>query len=182
MRYKIMDKLQYIIDEYSVLQSLVMTALTAFLGPHWWIFGCYLLLNLFDMITGVAKAKRQGIENSKSGTIGIFKKFSYWILISISFMLPHVLIYMGNEIIGIDLGITVYLGWYTLFSLIFNEVRSISENLVELGVEVPIIFTKGLKVAEMIVKSKEKEKFDTEHSNESQEVSEQKEGIANEND
>ena len=53
--------------------------------------------------------------------------------------------------IGIDLGITTLLGWFVLASLIINEIRSILENFVEAGYNVPAILVNGLKVADKVV-------------------------------
>ena len=50
--------------------------------------------------------------------------------------------------LGINLEITVLLGWFVLASLIVNELRSILENFVEMGYNVPRILTKGLEVAD----------------------------------
>ena len=52
-----------------------------------------------------------------------------------------------EKIVGIDLGITIYFGWFTLAVFIINEIRSILENLTLLGVNVPSFLTKGLEVA-----------------------------------
>ncbi|RGH96763.1 holin, partial [Coprobacillus sp. AM26-5AC] len=46
-----------------------------------------------------------------------------------------------------DLSILAFLGWYVLASLIINEYRSILENLVEAGCDVPQVLIKGLEVA-----------------------------------
>ena len=50
-------------------------------------------------------------------------------------------------VINIDLSILAFLGWYVLASLIINEYRSILENLVEAGCDVPQVLVKGLEVA-----------------------------------
>ena len=64
----------------------------------------------------------------------------------VSFLIPMAMQELGS-IINIDFSITVYLGWFVLASLIINECRSILENLVEAGCNVPNILVKGLKVA-----------------------------------
>ncbi|WP_370457427.1 phage holin family protein [Catenibacterium sp. BIOML-A1] len=46
-----------------------------------------------------------------------------------------------------------FLGWYVLISLIINEYRSILENLVEAGFDVPQILVKGLEVASQNIES-----------------------------
>ena len=56
-----------------------------------------------------------------------------------------------GKAIGVDLGITTLLGWFVLASLLINEIRSILENFVEAGFNVPIILIKGLEVADKVV-------------------------------
>lgn len=63
---------------------------------------------------------------------------------------------------GIDLGITALLGWFVLASLIINEIRSILENLVEAGFNVPVILVKGLEVADKMVNKSETEENEDE--------------------
>lgn len=53
--------------------------------------------------------------------------------------------------LGINLEITVLLGWFVLASLIVNELRLILENFVEMGYNVPRILTKGLEVADKAI-------------------------------
>ena len=44
-------------------------------------------------------------------------------------------------------------GWFTLACLIINESRSIIENLIEIGIDVPIFLKKGLETYENIINS-----------------------------
>ena len=57
----------------------------------------------------------------------------------------------SEELLRIDLGITTLLGWFVLASLLINEIRSILENFVEAGFNVPRILIKGLEVADKVV-------------------------------
>ena len=68
-------------------------------------------------------------------------------MIAVAFAIAAALIEVG-EVIGIDLGITTLLGWFVLASLIVNEARSIVENFVEAGYDVPKVLTTGLQVAD----------------------------------
>ena len=52
-----------------------------------------------------------------------------------------------GELVGIDLQITKLLGWFVLASLTVNELRSILENFVEAGYDVPKVLVDGLEVA-----------------------------------
>ena len=56
--------------------------------------------------------------------------------------------------VGVDMSFLMFVGWLTLGMLIINEVRSILENLVECGVEVPLVFIKGLAVTEKLLNAK----------------------------
>ena len=50
-----------------------------------------------------------------------------------------------------DFSFMEFIGWFTLGCLLINEIRSILENLVESGLHVPKLLTKGLDVAEKLL-------------------------------
>ena len=62
-----------------------------------------------------------------------------------------------GKVIGINLGITTLLGWFVLASLLINEIRSIVENLVKAGYDVPKVLIKGLEVADKVVNKDQEE-------------------------
>ena len=97
-----------------------------------------------------------GEENSKAGWKGVLKKLGYWLMIAVAFAIAAALIEVG-KVIGIDLGITTLLGWFVLASLIVNEARSIVENFVEAGYDVPKVLTTGLQVADEKLNGADKE-------------------------
>ena len=45
------------------------------------------------------------------------------------------------------LGFMQFIGWFVLANYLVNEIRSILENMVEMGVNVPPMLIKGLKIA-----------------------------------
>lgn len=141
------------------LMDAVIGAVIAFFsmifGEHWILFAVFLLFNVVDYITGWMKAKMANKINSTAGLIGILKKLGYWIMIMVSFLASVLFIEIGNTL-GIDLGITTLLGWFVLASLTINELRSIIENLVETGYNIPNILTKGLEVADKIINEENK--------------------------
>lgn len=116
-----------------------------FIFDHCFLFIFYLILNISDYVTGSMKAHIAKAESSKIGEKGIIKKFSYWILLFISFLLPIGFNELG-KILEINFGITKLFGWFILVSLIINEIRSILENLVSIGCEIPSIFINGLEI------------------------------------
>lgn len=135
------------IHKCNILAGTLVAILTYFLGRHWFLFASFLALNVIDWLTGRMKARLSGKVSSEKGYKGILKKFGYWIMICLSFGMGAIFEHIGVTI-GIDLQITELLGWFVLASLIVNEIRSIIENFVEMGYDVPIILRKGLEVAE----------------------------------
>lgn len=138
---------QSITDSYNAFVGTIIAVLTMVLGEHWYIFAAFLLLNIIDWLTGWMKSRINGAENSTAGWKGVLKKIGYWLMIAVAFAIAAALIEVG-EVIGIDLGITTLLGWFVLASLIVNEARSIVENFVEAGYDVPKVLTTGLQVAD----------------------------------
>ena len=122
-------------------------------GEFWFLFVAFFVLNVVDYITGIAKARFSKTENSNKGLKGIIKKVGYWVVIDIAFFIALSFEEMGANI-GINLAFVEMLGWFTLATFIINEIRSILENLVILGVDVPVFLTKGLEVAAAAVQSK----------------------------
>lgn len=154
-----MDKMNYsgaIIDGYNAIVGTVVAVLSYVLGEHWFLFMAFLAFNVADWLTGWMKSRLAGKENSTAGWKGVLKKLGYWLMIMVAFGASAVFIEIGVAI-GIDLGITTMLGWFVLASLIVNEIRSILENFVEAGYDVPAILVKGLKVADNVINNDESE-------------------------
>ena len=145
-----------ITDSYNAFVGAVIAILTMVLGEHWYIFAAFLLLNVIDWITGWMKSRINGVENSMAGWKGVLKKIGYWLMIAVAFAIAAALIEVG-KVIDIDLGVTTLLGWFVLASLIVNEARSIVENFVEAGYDVPRILTAGLQVADEKLNGADKE-------------------------
>lgn len=139
--------MQTVTDTYNAFLGTIIAILTMVFGEHWFIFALFLLLNVADWLTGWMKSRINGVENSMAGWKGVLKKLGYWLMIIVAFAIAAGLIEIG-KVINIDLGITTLLGWFVLASLIVNEARSILENFVEAGYDVPAVLTKGLQVAD----------------------------------
>ncbi len=145
-----MSYAEAIIDGYNAIAGAIVAVLSYILGEHWILFAAFLLLNIADWLTGWMKSRLANKENSVRGWKGVLKKLGYWLMIMVAFGASAVFIEIGATI-GIDLGITTLLGWFVLASLLINEIRSILENFVEAGFNVPIILIKGLEVADKVV-------------------------------
>ena len=149
-----MDYANVIIDSYNAIAGAVVAVLSYILGEHWILFVAFLLLNVADWLTGWMKSRINKKENSVAGWKGVLKKLGYWLMVAVAFGASAVFIEIGRTI-GINLGVTTLLGWFVLASLLINEIRSIIENFVEAGFNVPKILTKGLEVADKIVNQEE---------------------------
>lgn len=151
--------MQTVTDSYNAFLGTIIAILTMVFGEHWFIFALFLLLNVADWLTGWMKSRINGVENSVAGWKGVLKKLGYWLMIIVAFAIAAGLIEIG-KVINIDLEITTLLGWFVLASLIVNEARSILENFVEAGYDVPAVLTKGLQVADQKLNGTDEESED----------------------
>lgn len=140
-----------IVDTYNLFVGAAVALLSAVFGGYWYVFLAYLVLNVFDWLTGWYKSRKLKEESSKVGLIGIVKKLGYWVIIAVAFIVSSVFVAMGRDLLHIDLSFLTMIGWFTLALLLVNEVRSILENLVECGYNVPAILIKGLAVTEKLI-------------------------------
>lgn len=145
----VLSNLNYM-DAYNAIVGGIIAFFSFIFGEHWLLFAVFLLLNVIDWITGWMKSRIAKQENSVKGWQGVLKKIGYWLMIMVSFALSAIFIELGDTL-GIDLGVTTLLGWFVLASLLVNEARSIIENFVEAGFNVPAILINGLEVADKII-------------------------------
>lgn len=140
-------------DSVNVAYGAVVGFLSLVFGEHWILFVGFLGLNVVDWLTGYYKSHILGIESSVEGAKGIAKKVWYWVVIAIAFFVANTFVEMG-EVVGLKLDFVVLFGWFTLCTYIVNEIRSILENMVEIGVEVPEFLVKGLDVTKKLMEAK----------------------------
>lgn len=140
-----------IINWYNAVVGGVVMLLSGLFGQFWYLFGAFLLLNVIDWLTGWAKARKLKQESSSIGLWGLIKKLGYWVMIIVAFLASSVLTALGTDILQINLDFLILLGWFTLASLLVNEIRSVLENLVEMGYEVPAFLVKGLAVTDELI-------------------------------
>lgn len=142
-----------ILQKINLLWGACVAFLASIFGEFWFLFLAFLLLNVVDYATGWIKAYLTRTENSNKGLKGICKKVGYWIIIAIAFFITICFKEMGT-ILGINLSFVTLAGWFCLATFIINECRSILENLVVIGVDVPQFLIKGLEVAADVVEKK----------------------------
>ena len=140
-------KIMKVTDSVNFILGGIVAALSYIFGEHWTLFAIFLLFNIVDWLTGWLKSKLANKENSMKGLTGVMKKLGYWLMIFLAFAAGYWFISMG-QLLGIDLQITKLIGWFVLASLTVNEFRSILENFVEAGFNVPQVLINGLEVAD----------------------------------
>lgn len=89
---------------------------------------------ILDIITGLFKAFIKKEINSSISFKGILKKFSYFIILTISVIIGNIL-----EINNVLRNIVIY-------SLILNEIISILENFTAIGIKIPKALMTSLAV------------------------------------
>lgn len=140
-----------ILDMYNAVAGVVVTIFSALFGSYWYIFVAFILFNVFDWLTGWYKSRKLKTESSAVGLKGIIKKLGYWVIVAMAFLISNVFVHMGRDILNMDLSFLMMIGWFTLACLMVNEARSILENLVECGYEVPAVLVQGLAVTEKLI-------------------------------
>lgn len=95
------------------------------------------LCNVIDYGTGMAASVSRGIALTPGKSLrGIAKKVGMWLLIVIGWVLD-VLIEYGSSTIGVESPVSFLVATIVAVWLICNEILSILENLVQIGVAVP---------------------------------------------
>ena len=101
--------------------------------PVFILVGC----NLIDYFTGLAAAKyRNEPVSSYKGIRGIIKKVCMWLLIVIGWMMD-VLIKYAITTVGLTLELPFIVATVVAVWLICNELISILENMIDIGVDIP---------------------------------------------
>lgn len=150
---KVLSNLGYM-DIYNGTIGTMLAIFSFIFGQYWFLFFAFLILNIIDWLTGWMKSKVANKENSTKGLVGVLKKLGYWLMILVAFIASAIFVEVGHSL-GFDLGITTMLGYFVLASLLVNELRSIIENFVEAGYDVPAILVNGLEVADKLVNKEE---------------------------
>jgi len=153
---KTMSEATKVADGANLAYGGVVTLMIMLFGEHWVLFAGFLGLEIVDWITGNYKARILHKESSIEGAKGAVKKAGQLLVIGIAFFVSMYFAEIGT-IIGVDLHFVTLFGWLTLAMYIVNEIRSILENLVEIGVDVPEFLIKGLDVTKKLMEAKSEE-------------------------
>ena len=88
----------------------MVALLSAVFGVCWYIFAGYFVLNVFDWLTGWYRSRKKKRESSCVGLKGILKKAGYWVVAAVAFLVSHVLVHLGNDVLHMDLYFLMKLG------------------------------------------------------------------------
>lgn len=93
--------------------------------------------NVIDYITGLiaSKYRQQPIESYK-GFKGIAKKVCMWLLVAVGAIIDQLILY-ASEALGFDFKINFLVAAIVAIWIICNEVISILENMIDIGVKIP---------------------------------------------
>lgn len=130
MRFKNMDKTQ-------AWTTIALSAIMDFLGilaiPVLLMVGC----NLIDYITGLIASKfRNEQVSSYKGMRGIIKKVCMWLLVIVGAVMDELIKYAVSTV-GINIQLPFIVATLVSMWIVINEVISILENMIDIGVDLP---------------------------------------------
>ena len=92
--------------------------------------------NLVDYITGIVACQyREEQVNSGTGIRGIYKKVGMWVLIFVGWMMDMLISYTGQHI-GLAISLPYIVATVVTVWLLCNEMISILENLIDIGIAI----------------------------------------------
>lgn len=124
-------------DKVKVTVTAVISALMSWMGilavPVFLLVGC----NLVDYITGLLAAPyRTETVSSYKGIRGIIKKVCMWLLVMVGAWVDILLNY-AVECAGVSLTLPFVVATVVAVWLVVNEIISILENMIDIGVSMP---------------------------------------------
>src|SRR5690554_3609387 len=127
-----------------MFEKAVKGTIGAITGVFAYLVGCVselviilVILMIFDYITGVMAAFARKDLASRKGVVGILKKVSFMLLVTLGFLLDFVISYLMQEKAGTAFSTGGMFGIATTLWLIGTEGMSIIENLGVIGVPIP---------------------------------------------
>lgn len=125
------------VDKAQAWVTIAISAVMDFLGilaiPVFLMVGC----NIIDYVTGLIASKyRQEQINSYKGMRGIIKKVCMWLLVVVGTMVD-VLIKYATQTMGFNIQIPFIIATLVTMWIVVNEIISILENLVDIGIALP---------------------------------------------
>lgn len=139
-----------LLEQTNIIGGGCIVVLASAFGQYWFLFLGFLLLNIVDWISGWQVAVMNQQSSSARGASGVLKKVWYWVIIAIAFFIGFSFEAMGERL-SLPLGFMPLVGWFVLANYLVNEIRSILENLVRMGINVPTFLIRGLAVSARLI-------------------------------
>lgn len=129
------------------LFTLTFTTINLLLGNFAIAVYMLVFVSITDYITGLCAAPYRGESiSSYKSILGIYKKIGILVLVAVGMVLDWLVVYSAHQI-GFGIEIKYAITSVVSIWLISNELISILENLIDLGVSLPSFL---LKIAEKI--------------------------------
>lgn len=123
-------------DKFKTTITTVMSALMSMLGilavPVLLLVGC----NIMDYVTRLMAEACKGEVSSEKSIKGIIKKICQWLLVVVGWIVD-VIIQYAAQVAGIGLQIPFIVATVVAVWLVVNELISILENIIDIGVKIP---------------------------------------------
>lgn len=130
MRIKNVDKSQV---RATVALSVVMDFLGILAIPVFLMVGC----NIIDYITGLAASKYRSEQvSSYKGMRGIIKKVCMWLLVVVGAVIDELIKYATSSM-GFNIQMPFVVATLVAVWIVVNEIISILENMIDIGVDLP---------------------------------------------
>lgn len=126
------------INKIKAIVTWVAALLSALLGTLYIPVLLMILCNIIDYVTGLMAAKNRpdgGISSYRS-IKGIKKKVSMWLLVVVGAILDQLLLY-ASQTIGVKIPVTFLIACVVAIWIICNEIISILENMIDIGIQIP---------------------------------------------
>ena len=128
---------EQIMDKTKATLIIIISTIMDFLGilaiPVFLMVGC----NIIDYITGLMASKyREEQISSYKGIRGITKKVCMWLLVLVGSFIDIIINYTA-EYMGIGFKIPFIVATFVAVWIVVNEMLSILENIIDIGVVLP---------------------------------------------
>mgnify|MGYP004472609757 CR=1 FL=1 len=123
---------------FKTITTAIGTLLASILGVLYIPVLLMVLCNIIDYATGLIAAKYRndgGISSYKS-VKGIFKKVCMWLLVVVGAIVDQLIMYAAATV-GIEMPFTFMVACVVAIWIVCNELISILENIVDIGVDIP---------------------------------------------
>ena len=133
-KVRYMKKMNYAKIFVTAVASLLSSVLGILYVPVLLMVAC----NVIDYITGLlaAGSRQDGGISSYRSMRGIIKKVTMWLLVVVGAIVDQLLLY-ACDVMGYQLHLTFLIACVVAVWIICNELISILENMVDIGIDLP---------------------------------------------